>query len=69
MVDGLSHDEGNHGQESADDRLEQLRATLRELEETEGTRANHPGIAQLRWLIAKRTTEMGAPSRNRRTQT
>ena len=69
MVDGLSHDEGNHGQESADDRLEQLRATLRELEETEGTRANHPGIAQLRWLISKRTAEIRSSSRGGRTQT
>jgi len=69
MVDRFSQNKENHGMEPADDRLEQLRATLRELEETEGPRANHPGIAQLRWLIAKRTTEMGAPSRNRRTQT
>jgi hypothetical protein len=37
----------------SDDRLELFRATLRELEETEGTRPNHPGITHLKWLISK----------------
>jgi hypothetical protein len=37
----------------AEDRLELLRAALFELEKTEGTRPNHPGISHLKWLISK----------------
>jgi hypothetical protein len=41
------------GPTSLEDRLELFRATLHELEKTEGARPNHPGISHLKWLISK----------------
>ena len=46
----------------SDDRLELFRATLRELEETEGTRPNHPGITHLKWLISIAVRESAPPA-------
>jgi hypothetical protein len=45
--------EKDPGRPPSEDRLERFRATLHELEKTEGTRPNHPGISHLRWLISK----------------
>jgi len=48
---------------SSDDRLELFRATLRELEKTEGTRRNHTAITHLKWLISKQiATPKAAPA-------
>jgi hypothetical protein len=49
----LARTEKDSGRPPSEDRLELFRATLRELEKTEGTRPNHPGISHLKWLISK----------------
>jgi hypothetical protein len=54
MIDPSSvRAEKDQGRPPSEDRLELLRATLHELEKTEGTRPNHPGISHLKWLISK----------------
>jgi len=67
VIDRFSQEEGNQSQEPGDDRLEHLRATLRRME-TEGGRTSHLGIAQLKWLISKRTDAKRSQSGDRRTQ-
>ena len=63
MVDPLSvRARKDQSRAFSDDRLELFRATLRELEETEGTRPNHPGIAHLKWLISKQIAARDAAS-------